>query len=198
MNSYHVIAATTENTVVTSYEPTTTRSDSYQSEAALEQAFIQQLTQQGYTYLPIHTEAELIANLRRQLEALNHYNFTDSEWDRFFHEALANPNEHIVEKTRKVQEDFVQVLRRDDGTSKNITLLDKKNIHNNRLQVINQYTRQPGPGRPPRQPLRRDHPGQRPAPGPCGTQAPGRGHPGSLQPDRPLPAGLLLVGLRPV
>ena len=140
MNSYNVIAATTENTVVTSYEPTTTRSDSYQSEAALEQAFIRQLTQQGYTYLPIHTEAELIANLRRQLEALNRYNFTDGEWDRFFHEALANPNEHIVEKTRKVQEDFIQVLRRDDGTSKNITLLDKKNIHNNALQVINQYT----------------------------------------------------------
>ena len=140
MNSYNVIAATTENTVVTSYEPTTTRTDSYQSEAALEQAFIQQLTQQGYIYLPVHTEAELTANLRRQLEALNHYNFTDSEWDRFFHEVLANPNEHIVEKTRKVQEDFVQVLRRDDGTSKNITLLDKKNIHTNALQVINQYT----------------------------------------------------------
>ncbi|MBS6861773.1 MAG: type I restriction endonuclease subunit R, partial [Clostridiales bacterium] len=70
---------------------------------------------------------------------LNDYQFTDGEWERFFFDSIANPNEHIVEKTRKIQEDFVQVLRRDDGTSKNISLIDKKNIHNNRLQVINQY-----------------------------------------------------------
>lgn len=139
MNSYNVIAATTENTVVTSYEPSTTRSDSYQSEAELEKAFIRQLTEQGYAYLPIHTEAELIANLRRQLEALNDYTFTDSEWDQFFAHAIANPNEHIVEKTRKIQEDFVQVLRRDNGSSKNIALINKKDVHKNRLQVINQY-----------------------------------------------------------
>ena len=115
------------------------RSDSYQSEAALEREFIHLLTQQGYEYLQIHQEADLIANLRRQLEALNGYQFTDSEWERFFSDAIANPNEHIVEKTQKIQEDFVQVLRRDDGTSKNISLIDKKNIHNHRLQVINQY-----------------------------------------------------------
>ena len=139
MTSFNIIAATTENTVVTSYEPVAKRSDSYQSEAALEREFIQMLTQQGYEYLPIHHEADLIANLRLQLEALNGYQFTDSEWEQFFTGAIANPNEHIVEKTRKVQEDFVQVLRRDDGTSKNISLIDKKNIHNNRLQVINQY-----------------------------------------------------------
>lgn len=139
MTSFNIVAATTENTVVTSYEPVKKRSDSYQSEAALEREFIQLLTQQGYAYLPIHQEADLIANLRRQLEALNDYQFTDSEWEQFFQNAIANPNEHIVEKTRKIQEDFVQVLRRDDGTSKNISLIDKKNIHNNRLQVINQY-----------------------------------------------------------
>jgi type I restriction enzyme R subunit len=139
MNSFNIIAATTENTVVTSYEPVKNRSDSYQSEAALEREFIHLLTQQGYEYLQIHQEADLIANLRRQLEALNGYQFTDSEWERFFSDAIANPNEHIVEKTRKIQEDYVQVLRRDDGTSKNISLIDKKNIHNNRLQVINQY-----------------------------------------------------------
>ena len=139
MTSFNIIAATTENTVVTSYEPVTKRSDSYQSEAALEREFIQMLTQQGYEYLPIHHEADLIANLRLQLEALNGYQFTDSEWEQFFTGAIANPNEHIVEKTRKIQEDFVQVLRRDDGTSKNISLIDKKNVHNNRLQVINQY-----------------------------------------------------------
>ena len=139
MSIYHIIASTTENTVVTSYEPVQKRSDSYQSEAALEREFIQMLTQQGYEYLTIHQEADLIANLRHQLEILNNYQFTDSEWERFFSDAIANPNEHIVEKTRKIQEDYVQVLRRDDGTSKNISLIDKKTIHNNRLQVINQY-----------------------------------------------------------
>ncbi|MCF0230162.1 MAG: type I restriction endonuclease subunit R, partial [Parasporobacterium sp.] len=65
--------------------------------------------------------------------------FSDAEWDRFFHDSIANQNEGIVEKTRKIQEDYVQVLKRDDGTSKNILLIDKKNIHNNSLQVINQY-----------------------------------------------------------
>ena len=139
MSSFNIVAATTENTVVTSYEPVKNRSDSYQSEAALEREFIQLLTQQGYEYLTLHTEADLIANLRRQLEAVNDFAFTDGEWQRFFADAIANPNEHIVEKTRKIQEDFVQVLRRDDGTSKNVSLIDKKNIHNNRLQVINQY-----------------------------------------------------------
>ena len=139
MSNFNIIAATTENTVVTSYEPVKNRSDTYQSEADLEREFIQLLTQQGYEYLQIHQEADLIANLRRQLEALNGYQFTDGEWERFFSDSIANPNEHIVEKTRKIQEDFVQVLRRDDGTSKNISLIDKKNIHNNRLQVINQY-----------------------------------------------------------
>ena len=139
MNSYNLIAATSEDTVLAEYTPAPTRSEAYQSEAELEKAFIRQLTEQGYAYLPIHTEAELIANLRRQLEALNDYTFTDSEWDQFFAHAIANPNEHIVEKTRKIQEDFVQVLRRDNGSSKNIALIDKKDVHKNRLQVINQY-----------------------------------------------------------
>ena len=139
MNSYNLIAGTTEDTVLAEYTPAPTRSEAYQSEAELEKAFIRQLTEQGYAYLPIHTEAELIANLRRQLEALNDYTFTDSEWDQFFAHAIANPNEHIVEKTRKIQEDFVQVLRRDNGSSKNIALIDKKDVHKNRLQVINQY-----------------------------------------------------------
>ncbi len=147
MSNYNIVAATTENTVVTSYEPVKNRSDSYQSEAALEQEFIRQLTQQGYDYLNIHQEADLIVNLRRQLEALNNYQFTDSEWQRFFSDSIANPNEHILEKTRKIQEDFVQVLRRDDGTTKNISLILKgKNVYNNRLQVINQYEISKGQG----------------------------------------------------
>ena len=146
MPYFNIVAATTENTVVTSYESVKNRSDNYQSEAALEQEFIQLLTQQGYEYLSIHQEADLIANLRRQLEELNSYQFSDSEWEQFFNNAIVNPNEHIAEKNRKIQEDFVQVLRRDDGTSKNISLIDKKNIHNNRLQVINQYEVSQGQG----------------------------------------------------
>jgi len=139
MPYFNIVAQTSENTVVTSYTPVAARSDAYQSEAALEQEFIRMLGEQGYTYLPIHTEDDLVANLRAQLERLNSYQFSDSEWDRFFKGVIANPNEHIVEKTRKIQEDNVQVLKRDDGMSKNITLIDKKNVHNNSLQVINQY-----------------------------------------------------------
>ena len=136
---FNIVAETNENTVVTEYEPVKVRADQYQSEAALEKEFIRMLCDQGYEYLSIHTEKDLIANLRTKLEELNNYKFTDTEWHQFFHSAVANPNEHIVEKTRKIQEDNVQVLKRDDGSSKNITLIDKQNIHNNRLQVINQY-----------------------------------------------------------
>ena len=139
MPYFNIVAETNENTVVTEYEPVKVRADQYQSEAALEKEFIHMLCDQGYEYLSIHTEKELIANLRAKLEELNNYKFTDTEWHQFFHSAVANPNEHIVEKTRKIQEDNVQVLKRDDGSSKNITLIDKQNIHNNRLQVINQY-----------------------------------------------------------
>ena len=139
MPYFNIVAQTNENTVVTEYEPVRQRSDAYQSEAALEAEFIRMLCGQGYTYLPIHTEAELIANLRAQLEALNNYRFSDDEWKRFFAQCVANPNDHIVEKTAKIQEDFTQVLKRDDGMTKNILLIDRKNIHNNRLQVINQY-----------------------------------------------------------
>jgi type I site-specific deoxyribonuclease, hsdR family len=136
---FNIVAETNENTVVTEYEPVKVRADQYQSEAALEKEFIRMLCDQGYEYLSIHTEKDLIANLRTKLEELNNYKFSDTEWHQFFNSAVANPNEHIVEKTRKIQEDNVQVLKRDDGSSKNITLIDKQNIHNNRLQVINQY-----------------------------------------------------------
>ena len=139
MPYFNIVAETSENTVVTEYEPVKKRSDSYQSEAELEQEFIRLLCEQGYEYLPIHTEKDLIVNLRKKLEELNNFQFSDTEWEDFFKNAIANPNEHIVEKTRKIQEDNIQVLTRDDGSSKNITLIDKKNIHNNRLQVINQY-----------------------------------------------------------
>ena len=139
MSYFNIVAETNENTVVTEYTPVTKRSDAYQSEAALEAEFIRLLTEQGYEYLPIHSEEDLVLNLRRQLEKLNNYVFSDSEWKQFFSECVANKNEGIAEKTRKIQEDYVQVLHRDNGTTKNISLIDKKNVHNNSVQVINQY-----------------------------------------------------------
>ena len=139
MPYFNIVAETNENTVVTQYEPVKQRSDSYQSEAELEKEFIRMLTEQGYEYLQIHTEEDMVANIRAKLEELNNYSFSDGEWDRFFKECIANGNDGIAEKTRKIQEDNVQVLKRDDGMTKNITLIDRKNIHNNRLQVINQY-----------------------------------------------------------
>ena len=144
MSQYNIIVSTAEATVVSEYEPQQTRSDAYQSEATLEASFIKQLTEQGYTYLQIHSSDELVKNLREQLERLNGYHFSEDEWKRFFSQNLANSNDGIVEKTRLIQEDNVQVLKRDDGSSKNITLIDKKNIHNNSLQVINQYVENSG------------------------------------------------------
>lgn len=139
MPFFNIVAQTNENTVVTEYEPLRQRSDTYQSEAELEQEFIHLLCDQGYTYLNIHTEKDLIDNLRSQLEKLNDYQFSDTEWERFFKDVIANQNEHIKEKTVKIQENNIQVLKRDDNMSKNITLIDRENIHNNTLQVINQY-----------------------------------------------------------
>ena len=135
----NIVASTNESTVVTEYSPEKKRSDAYQSEAELEAAFIKMLGEQGYEYVTIHNEKDLISNLRIQLERLNQYSFTDKEWESFFKNKIANANEGIVEKTRKIQEDYVQNLTREDGTTMNISLIDKKNIHNNRLQVINQY-----------------------------------------------------------
>lgn len=144
MGSYNIIAATAESTVVSEYIPEPRKSDAYQSEAALENEFLRLLQGQGYEYIQVRSEAELIQNLRRQLEALNRMTFTEEEWKRFFKNHLAGANEGIVEKTRKIQSDHVQPLQRDDGTSKNVYLLDKKNIHNNRLQVLNQYEEDQG------------------------------------------------------
>lgn len=139
MSYFNIVTQSSESTVVTEYKPQAKRSEAYQSEADLEKEFIRLLCELGYERLTIHKEADLIANLRTQLEKLNNYRFTDGEWKRFWDEVLANTNSGILEKTRLIQEDYVQVLRRDNGESKNIQLIDKKCIHNNSLQVINQY-----------------------------------------------------------
>jgi type I restriction enzyme R subunit len=144
--NYEPIAVSSESTVVAEYIPDACTDLAYQSEAALERELIRLLESQAYEYLPITSEAQLIANLRAQLETLNRIAFTDDEWLRFFETSIAGKNDGIVEKTVRIQEDHVQVLRRDDGSTKNITLLDKQNIHNNRLQVINQYEIDRGEG----------------------------------------------------
>lgn len=143
--SYNIIAENPESTVVTEYTPPESRrADSYQSEADLEKAFIELLGEQAYEYLPIHTEDDLIDNLRRQLEKLNHCKFSEDEWKTFFKTKIANKKIGIQEKTAIIQEDHIQLLTRDNGTTKNIYLIDKKDIHNNHLQVINQYTPEGG------------------------------------------------------
>lgn len=144
MAQYNIIAESQEYTVVSEYDHVATPAENYQSEADLEKEFIRLLQEQGYDYLPIHKEADLISNLRAQLEKLNHYSFSDSEWERFFNECIANQNDDIVAKTQKIQDDYIQVLKRDTGESQNIKLIDKGNIHNNSLQVINQYVEEGG------------------------------------------------------
>ena len=139
MSLYNIVVSSNESTVVAEYVSEYSHFGSYQSEADLEREFIRLLQTQGYEYLTIHDEATLVANFRKQLELLNSFTFSDDEWNRFFSECISSSNEGIVEKTRKIQTDHVQNLRRDDGSVKNIYLIDKKNIHNNRLQVINQY-----------------------------------------------------------
>lgn len=138
------IALSNESTVVAEFLPDRVRETAYQSEDELEKAFIKQLQLQAYEYLPITSEADLTANLRRQMERLNKIAFSDAEWDRFFTTCVAGANDGIVEKTTRIQEDHIQVLKRDDGTVKNIYLIDKQHIHNNNLQVINQYEVQQG------------------------------------------------------
>ena len=139
-NRYEPIALSSESTVVAEFvRESEAREERYQSEAELEKSFIKQLQLQAYEYLPLTIEAELVGNLRRQLEVLNKIEFSDGEWQHFFSEKVSGSNDGIVEKTARLQEDHIQVLKRDDGSTKNIYLIDKQNIHNNRLQVINQY-----------------------------------------------------------
>ncbi len=133
------IAITSENTVVAELDPKTNRSQVHESESELESAFIELLKEQAYEYLPISDEAALIANLKIQIEALNKMTFSDIEWERFFSESISSEKDGIIEKTRRFQEDHVRVLKRDSGESKNVYLIDKQYIHNNSIQVLNQY-----------------------------------------------------------
>ncbi len=143
-NKYNLVAESTQSTVVAEYTPNGKRISDYQSEAELENAFIEQLKTQAYEYVAITSEADLVLNLRKQLEKLNNFNFTDGEWSNFFNSEISNPNQNIEDKTATIQEDHIKNLVREDGSIKNVYLLKKDNIHDNSLQIINQYATEDG------------------------------------------------------
>jgi type I restriction enzyme R subunit len=114
--------------------------ESYQSEGDLEREFIQDLANQGYEYLPgLKTQQGLLANVREQLQTLNSVQFSDGEWARFVETWLDKPSDGIVEKTRKIHDDYIHDFVFDDGRIQNIYLLDKKNIARNKVQVVKQF-----------------------------------------------------------
>ena len=143
-NKYNLVAENTQSTVVSEYTPENVRATSYQSEADLEKAFIGQLESQAFEYISITSENDLVLNLRKQLEKLNEFTFSDTEWEHFFAGEIANPNQSIAEKTVTIQEDHIKNLTRDDGSVKNVYLIKKDTIHDNSLQVINQYATEDG------------------------------------------------------
>ena len=136
---FEPIVVSAESTVVAEFTPDPSTAEAYQSEAALEREFIRLLQGQAYEFVTIHSEADLLANLRTQVQLLNGVTFSDAEWQRLCDEFVVGANDGAVEKTVRVQENHVHAFKRDDGSTKNIALIDKSSIHNNRLQVINQY-----------------------------------------------------------
>ncbi|MEQ1188116.1 MULTISPECIES: HsdR family type I site-specific deoxyribonuclease [Acinetobacter] len=114
--------------------------DSYQSESDLERELIQDLVNQGYDFQPALNNANaMLANVRVQLQALNNVKFSESEWVRFLETYLDKPSDSIVEKTRKIHDNYIHDFVFDDGHIQNIYLVDKKNIARNKVQVIKQY-----------------------------------------------------------
>jgi len=145
ITKYNLVLQNTQSTVVCEYTPVFgKRSPNYQSEADLEKALIEQLQAQAYEYADITSEEDLIKNLRKQIEKLNDYEFTDAEWSDFFTSEIANENQTIVEKTQTIQEDYIKILQCEDGSCKNIYLLKKDNLHSNFVQVTNQYATDEG------------------------------------------------------
>lgn len=139
MENYNILSENPLSTVVAQYEKPQIVSESYQSESDLERSFIAQLQRQGYEHLPIHNSNELESNLRLQLERLNRITFTDGEWQRFFKQEIAAEGKGMIDKARTIQIDHRKAFTLDDGTQRNIILIDKDDIHNNSTQVINQY-----------------------------------------------------------
>ena len=137
--SYSLILEGPTSTVCAQVPEVARTATSYQTEAQLEDELIAQLVDQGYERISPTSEAELVANLRRQIELLNGFAFADEDWERFFREIVANKAEGIVEKTRRIQKNPAIDFTLADGTLKNVMLLDRDHIYRNRLQVMNQY-----------------------------------------------------------
>lgn len=140
MSDYKTIAESNNFIVLDKYTKEWKVSESYQSEYDLEREFIQDLQNQGYEYNPgLNTLDKLLANVREQLQALNNIQFADGEWLRFVETWLDKPSDSIVDKTRKIHDDYIHDFVFDDGHIQNIYLLDKKNIARNKVQVIKQF-----------------------------------------------------------
>lgn len=134
------IAEMTGGIILARYEKESSAHDkAYQSEADLERGLIENLISQGYERFKASSNEDLYKNLRDKIEKLNKVSFTDDEWRRFLTEYLDAPNDGIVEKTRKIQENYIYDFKFDNGDLKNIKIIDKKNIHNNFMQVMNQF-----------------------------------------------------------
>ncbi len=140
MSDYKTIAESTNFIVLDKYSKYSQVNESYQSEYDLEREFIADLENQGYDYLrDLNSHDKLLANLREQLQALNNMQFLEREWMRFVEVYLDKPSDSIVDKTRKIHDDYIHDFVFDDGHIQNIYLLDKKNIARNKLQVIKQF-----------------------------------------------------------
>ena len=140
MTNYKTIAESKNFIVLDQYTREWAVAESYQSEDALEREFVQDLENQGYTYSPeINTPEKLLANVRLKLEGLNQVQFSEAEWKRFVETFLDKPSDGIVDKTRKVHDDYIHDFVFDDGRIQNIYLFDKKQVARNKLQVIKQF-----------------------------------------------------------
>ena len=139
MDDYKIIVEQENSTVMAHFEVEPKPAEGYQSEAKLERSMIQQLQSQGYEYAWIKNEADLLANLRKQIGLLNELTLSDTEWERLL-PMITNEQMTIQDKTQMIQGDgYIVTLLLDDGKKRNIRLIDKHNIYNNRLQVTNQY-----------------------------------------------------------
>ena len=143
---YKTIVEQEESTVIAHYEPTERDRTAYQGETAMENKLIKQLVEElGYDHPIIKNEEDLLANLRKQLERLNEYVFTDKDWNTFLNNELANSALTIKDKTAIIQDGkTVLNFTKSDGMAQNITLIDKDNLYNNVVQVINQYVPEGG------------------------------------------------------
>ena len=139
IKNYDILISNKDSTVVSEYQSLKRKNTNYQSEKDLEDELIKNLKEQGYEYLKVHHEDELKINLRKQIEKLNNFNFSNDEWIRFLNEKLASKNNDLLVKADIIQNNEIFDFKNDDNKTVNIKILDKKNIHNNILQVINQY-----------------------------------------------------------